>query len=444
MSEALRPIQDELREELVREVGRSRFRLWFRDTVVEDVDESSVTIAVPTEVHRTWLQYTYGDVLTRAVGTVLGDGVDVHLEVSRAQGIRREMRDRLPARNQDWAALLDRRRPQPRLESFVCGSGERFPPMLLAQLVHGNGTVNPPAVYLYGEHGTGKTHLLAGLQAASDALGPGDAVYLTSRRFTSRFVSALRAKEMDALRAFEVDLCHRRIVLIDDVNSLAGRTATQAALVRLRERAHGTRTRFVFTSSRHPRELEDVSPRLRSWFMGGVLLRLKTPDRGWLDQILVQRAQSYGLGDVEQNVLDWVHERTSSIHGAVEVMDRWGAASAEMGRPLGVEWLPEIAPSVTATARQEIIRRAKEAVSSHYGIAPHLLNAPTKVRSAALPRRVAMYLVYRAAALPLKELGAAFGLKSHSSVSRAIRQIREEREGDPALEHVVDGLLARM
>ena len=444
MSEAYQPIQDELREELVREVGRSRYRLWFRDTIVERIDDASVTLAVPTEVHRTWLQYTYGDVLARAVGTVLGDGVGVRLEVSRQQGVRRDMRELLPSRNQDWAELLERRRPKPRLESFVCGSGERFPPMLLAQLVHGNGAVNPPAVYLYGEHGTGKTHLLTGLYRAAEALGPGDAVYLTSRRFTSRFVSALRAKETEALRAFEVDLCHRRLVLIEDVNALAGRTATQAALVRLRERAHGTRTRFVFTSSRHPRELEDISPRLRSWFMGGVLLRLKTPDRAWLEQILVARAREYGVGEVERAVLDWILERTSSIQGAVEVIDRWGAASAELGRALEAAWMEEIAPSVTATARQEIVRRAKDAVAEHYGVPRHLLDAPTKVRSAALPRRVAMYLVYRAAALPLKELGLVFGLKSHSSVSRAIRQIRADREREPALEHVIDGLLARM
>ena len=146
MIEAFRPSQDGLREELVREVGRSRFRLWFRDTGVEDVDDSSVTHGVPTEVHRTWLQYTTGDVLSRAVGSVLGDGVDGHREVSRRPGARRARRERLPSRNQAWAALVDRQRPRPKLESFVCGGGERFPPMLVSQLVHGSGTVNPPAV----------------------------------------------------------------------------------------------------------------------------------------------------------------------------------------------------------------------------------------------------------------------------------------------------------
>ena len=102
------------------------------------------------------------------------------------------------------------------------------------------------------------------------------------------------------------------------------------------------------------------------------------------------------------------------------------------------------APSVAATAREEVIRRAKDLVARQFGIARSLLDRPTKVRRAAFPRRVAMYLVYRACALPLARLGAAFGLRSHSSVSRAIREIRTLRERDPEVEQLVDGLLARI
>ena len=83
-------------------------------------------------------------------------------------------------------------------------------------------------------------------------------------------------------------------------------------------------------------------------------------------------------------------------------------------------------------------------MSAHYGIPARDLDCATEARRAAVPRRVAMYLVYRATALPLAEIGQSFGLKSHSSVCRAIRQMREERERDPSLEQVLDGLLARM
>jgi chromosomal replication initiator protein len=444
VNQALQAIQDGIREELLRMLGRNRFRLWFRDTVVRDVAEDAITFAVPTEVHRTWIEYTYGEEVKHAVTQVLGEGVNVHLEVSRRQGVKREVRERLPFSPQGWEALLERRRPKPSLDTFVCEGCERFPLMLLSQFVHGNGVTDPPAVYLYGDEGTGKTHLMQALADAVDAYEPGMALYLTSRRFTSLYVSALRVRELDAVRAFEVDVGTRRLVLIDDVHDLAGRKATQQELVRLREKTLGSPTRFVFGAREHPQKLERFSGRLRSWFMGGVLLRMRRPRRDGVLNILRARGRSYGLPEVPQEISTRILDTTGSVHGAVEVLDRWAAASAELGKPLEAEWLDEIGPTVSVTTRGEIIRRAKQAVADHYALPHELLECPTKERRAAMPRRIAMYLVYRATALPLSRIGRAFGLRSHSSVSRAIREIREARDRDPAIEQVVDGLLARM
>ncbi len=444
MSAALEAIEEGLREEILREVGRGRYRLWFRDAAVQGVGERGVTLAVPSEVHRTWLQYTYGDLLRRAAAHVLGDGAAVELVVCAAQGRVRALRESLPTRGVEWERLLESRRPKPTLSSFVADGGDRFAPLLLAQLVHGHGAVDPPAIYLYGAPGTGKTHLLTAVTDAIEAKSPGAAAYLTARRFTSRYAAAVRSHELGAVRAFEIDLSHRRVILVDDVGRLASRAATQAALVRLRERAVGTRTRIVLAGPRHPRDLEGFSSTLVSWLSSGVVLRLAVPDRARLVAILAARGRAYGQGAPAEDVVDQVLQRTGSVHGAVALVDRWGAASAELGRPLEAEWLGEIGPAVAQTAREEVVRRAKAAVAGHYGVAPRVLDAPTKARSAALPRRVAMYLVYRAAALPLKELGLAFGLKSHSSASRAIREIRAERERDPSLEQVIDALLARM
>lgn len=443
MNSVYRDIEDGLREELQQRVGRQRFQLWFRDTAVIDVSADAVTLAVPNDVHCTWLQYTYADELQDACDEVLGEGVEVRLEVSAEQERRRLVRERFPARPQDWDELLERRGVPATLESFVAGSGGRFPLMILRQLLEGGAPRGAGLFYLYGGCGSGKTHLLRGLEADCARRRPGAALYLSARRFTQRYVNALRAREVDAVRAFEVDLTSRRLVLIDDVDELAARPATQEALVRLHEACAGGDTRFVLAGNRHPGELDGFSERLRSRIRGGIVLNVPVADRLLLDDILTERSMRMGCrapGDVREAILD----RTSSVRGAVALLERWAAVSAESGAPLALEWLPELAPSVAATAREEVIRRVKEAVSNHFDVARTLFDHPTKVRTAQFPRRVAMYLVYRACALPLTELGKVFGLRSHSSVSRAIQEMRQLRSTDAGVEQLVDGLLARI
>lgn len=495
-----RDIHDGLREELVRSLGRNRFRLWFRDTSVVDVSEHALTLAVPNDVHRTWLQYTFGDALRSACEKVLGDGVEVRLQVSSEQEARRLLRERMPQRAEEWDVLLDARVPPYSLETFVAeatsgsaeqrsyaengalargsvsgeaASGEasatecstpaahrplapvgehlprlsaRFPLMMLRQLLDAGTAEGAPSVCLHGPAGCGKTHLLKGLENDSARRRPGAALYMTARRFTQRYVTAVRAKEVDALRAFEVDLRSRAIVLLDDLDELDSRTATQQELVRLLDRCTGSGPRFVFGARRHPRDIPGLSPRLRSRLLGGLVLPLGVPDRALLGDILKRRAHSIGVrsfegaGAVREAILD----RTSSVRGAVELFDRWACASQVCGCGLEVDWLEELAPNVAATAREEVIRRAKELVADHFGVKRTLLDQPTKVRSARFPRRVAMYLVYRACALPLSELGSAFGLRSHSSVSRSIREMRTQRARDADVEQLVDGLLARL
>ncbi|MDJ0523239.1 MAG: DnaA/Hda family protein [Planctomycetota bacterium] len=443
MNSVYREINDGLREELLQALGRHRFRLWFRDTSVVDVDEHALTLAVPTDVHRTWLEFTYGDVLRDACERVLGEGVDVRLRVSAQQEARRSLREKLPQRPAEWDELLERRGLPASLDTFVAGSSGRFAVMILRQLRDGGAVRGATTFYLHGACGAGKSHLLEGLHGDVTRRRPGDAVYMTARRFTQRYVTALRAKEVDALRAFELDLSSRRLILIDDVDELAARKATQAALVRLQERCCGTDTRLVLAGRAHPAEIAGFSPSLRSRLLGGIVLGVTLPDRTRLGDILADRAMRRGT-ELTQDVRTAILDRTASVRGAVGILDRWAVASAEVGRPLEVDWLEELAPSVAATAREEVIRRAKEVVAQHFGISRALLDQPTKIRTAAFPRRMAMYLVYRACALPLTELGSAFGLRSHSSVSRAIHEMRDLRRTDAGVEQLVDGLLARI
>jgi chromosomal replication initiator protein len=456
-----REVFDGAKDDLVQALGRKRFHLWFRDVAVERVSGRKVTLAVPTDVHRTWLEFNYREILDKAFSRVLGDGVTVEVTVSERLAGRREVRDRLPADERAWAALLAERRVRPTLVGYVGDVATNgFAARLLGQAIHGRdggpraargdgvedgaAGVSAGPVLLYGPAGSGKTHLLRATHDALERRAPGSSVLFTARELTSRFVGAIRSGEPHAVRAFEAGVEARRFVLLDALEGLEGRPGTQRELDVLLDRAGAAGARFVLASREHPRDLGAMSERLASRLLGGVVVRLEAPDREGVERILTARASAYGVV-LPEEVRAAILERAPGVHAAVEWLDRWAVLAAGEPGPLGAEWLGEIAPPVPpATAREEIVTRAKDLVASHYGVRRSVLDHATKHPSAVLPRRIAMYLVYRAASLPLKELGKAFGLRSHSAVSRAIHEVRAQRETDPTVEVVVDGLLRRL
>jgi chromosomal replication initiator protein len=432
-------------ESLQAELGRPRYLLWFRDAAVEEVTERSVVLGVPTEVHRTWLAYTWGDAIRRAFERVLGEGVTVTLRVNERLDAKRKIRDRLPEDERAWAALLADGRPRPTFSGFVHDDEPaRFVVRLLQAVVHGSSEPSPPSVFLYGEPASGKTHLLEAVRDAAEAGAPGSCLLLTGRQFASRFVAALRTREREAVRAFEEGVLGRRLVVVDGVDELQGKPASQHALETLLERSEGRGVRFLFAARRPPREVAGLSERLCSRLLGGVVHRLPPPTRERLERVLTVRAASVGV-TLSPEVLEAILARAPDPVAAVDLVDRYVVVARREGRALGPDWLDEIAPPPRGRgARDEIVARAKDLVAEHYGVRRSLLDRATKAPQAALPRRVAMYLVFRAAALPLEEVGKAFGLRSHSSVSRAIQAVRAQRDRDPSIEVATDGLLARL
>jgi chromosomal replication initiator protein len=440
-----REVQAALRSELLQGVGRSRYRLWFRDVDVAQVDGECLTLAVPTEVHRSWIEYTFGEVVRSASERVLGRGVRVALEVGEAQRDKRALRERLPQGPGAWEQALSASRPVPTFTAFVAARQERWAVTLLEQLVHGGGEAGAPPIYLYGEPGSGKSHLLHALERGVAHHTPGACLLLKARRFVERVAQAHRpGAPGTAPRALEADLGARRLLLVDGVDALAGRARSEGELARWLDRsARGGGPRLVLSGSRHPREIPGLDAALASRLCGGLVVRLPVPDRTQLGEVLRLRHAAQGLEappDVVQQILDV----TTAPAAAVLWLDRWAVASRALGRSLEASWLAEVSPPAQTSVGDDVVLRAKRLVATHFQVEADVLDRATKRRSAALPRGVAVWLVWRATAMPLTRLARAFGFRSHSSVSRALGGVKRQRQDDVGLEQTLDGLLARL
>ncbi len=442
MNATNREIQDGLRAELVEAVGRHRFRLWFRDIAVSDVDGEHVTLDVPSDVHEAWMRVTFAKELREACDRVLGAGVRVDLRVSADVARRGALRDRLPQRPSDWEVELDARRPSPSFESFVGGGAARYAADYLERVAGPSAPNVVGPIVIVGPSGSGKSHLLRAAAERRNRRAPGCATLIDAETLTRRYVDALRARDMDSVRAFEVSLDERELVLLDDFDVLAARAATQVELARLLDRASARGAPIWIVATRvAPAALDGLSDALRNRLVAGPEVRIPVPSDEDLDAMLVARANAYGASP-SPAVLAAIRRRTASVAGAVTLTDRWAVASTLVGEPLDATWLEEVAPGISVTPSEEVVRRVKSVVARHFGIPAALLDRPTKRKQAALPRRLAIYLVFRACAMPLVEIGEAFGLRSHSSVSRAVMDVRDLRQRDAATEQLLDGLLA--
>ncbi|MFM8980719.1 MAG: DnaA ATPase domain-containing protein [Planctomycetia bacterium] len=448
----LHEVQQALAGELREGVGRSRYRLWFRDVDVAAVDGDSITLAVPTEVHRSWIELAFAGVVREASERVLGRGVRVSVTVGAAQGAKRALRERLPQGPEAWEARLACERPAPSLGSFVTADPDRWEAALLEGVAGSVALAGTPGeapgggapVYLYGEPGSGKSHLLEAVEAQVAGRAPGAALLLGGRRLAQRVGAATRpGAPSTALRALRADLDARRLLLVDGLEAVAGRRATEAELARLLERSALGGPRLVVAGGAHPREVGGLEASLASRLCAGPVLRLAAPGRDLLARVLAARHAGAGLC-APPEVVEAILEATASPHAAVLWLDRWAVASRALGRPLEAASLPEVAPPAATSVGEDVVQRAKRAVAAHFGVDPAVLEQATKARSAALPRAAALYVAWRATSLPLTRLARAFGFRSHSSVSRALGHLKDRRQSDPDLEHVLDALLARL
>ena len=174
------------------------------------------------------------------------------------------------------------------------------------------------------------------------------------------------------------------------------------------------------------------------------MLRLSAATPALRERILAERAEAWGV-PLPEPVRAAVLARATTPPAPVDLVDRPAYGSRPRRPPLDPSHLPEVAAVASPSSpREEVVRRAKDVVAEHFGVDRRVLDRPTKHPNVLESRRVAMYLVWRAAALPLTELAKAFGLRAHSAASRALSEVRARRDVDPAFESTLDGLVRRL
>ncbi|GMR11759.1 MAG: chromosomal replication initiator protein DnaA [Anaerolineae bacterium] len=422
------------------EMPRAKFETWIRDAELLSYEDGEFVVGVRNAFARDWLDDRMRPTIKQVLGGIAGRTVDVRFVVWQPQALSaatvpeqavRELHN--PAA--EPAPSLNHLNPKYTFETFVVGKSNRLAhAAALAVTEHPAGPYNP--LFLYGGVGLGKTHLLHAITRASLAAGR-KAVYVSSEEFTNDLINAIRTHSTSEFRE---RYRQADILLVDDVQFIAGKESTQEEFFHTFNALHAQERQVVLSSDRPPRAFVTLEERLRSRFEWGLAADIQPP--GLETKVAILRAKAEREGRrVSQEHLELIARRAQrNIRELEGALTRALAYSDLAGASLNEETieaaLADVAPRSATMTPDRII----SAVAQQYQIPEEDLLGRRRTRQIALPRQVAMYLIREETDTSLPKIGQALGGRDHTTVMYGHDRISDLIERDDGLRRQVHAI----
>jgi len=296
-------------------------------------------------------------------------------------------------------------------------------------------TFNP--LFLYGGVGLGKTHLMHAIAHRLRVSDPGmRIVYLSAEQFMYRFVQALRDRDMMTFKQLfrSVD-----VLMVDDVQFIAGKDSTQDEFFHTFNALVDQRKQIIISGDRAPGEMEGMEERIKSRLQCGLVVDLHPTDYelrlGILQQKVDLYAEQYRGLTVAPGVLEFLAHRISTNVRVLEgALVRLFAMASLVGREITMDMTQDcLADVLRVSDRKVTVEEIQRRVSEHYNIRLSELIGPTRVRTIARPRQIAMYLCKTLTSRSLPEIGRRFGKRDHTTILHGVKRIEDLRTRDSQL-----------
>ncbi len=451
-----------VRGRLRAEVGEAAFRSWLKPLTMVSAKQGVVRMSVPTRFMRDWVVSHYAERIQslwqeEAVGISRVEIVvqppprpepklDCSPRTRTPRQAERRMAEAVSARPsaepetsyRNLSAPLDERFT---FENFVVGKPNELA-YAAARRVADARVVPFNPLFLYGPVGLGKTHLMHAIAWEIGARYPKRRIiYLSAEKFMYQFVRALRIKDTVA---FKDQFRSVDVLMIDDVQFIGGREATQEEFFHTFNALVDQNRQVVISADKSPSDLEGVEERMRSRLGWGLVADIHPTTYELRLGILQSKAEPSGP-DIPAKVLEFLaHKITSNVRELEGALNRIVAHATLVGRPISLETTQEVLHDLLrANNRRVTIEEIQKRVSEHFNVRVTDMHSARRARAVARPRQVAMYLSKQLTSRSLPEIGRKFGGRDHTTVMHAVRKIEEIKATDPSFAEDIE-LLRRM
>ena len=434
--------------QLQMDMPRASYDTWVRDTRPVAYENGMLTVGVRNAYARDWLDSRLATTVNKLLIDTLNSKVSVKFVVSQSDDTASVSElETAPASIQ-----ITPPEPKPRhvtlnprytFDTYVVGSGNRLAHAACQAVAEKPARAYNP-LFLYGGVGLGKTHLMHAIGHSIKQRSPSSRVaYITSELFMNELIHAIR---FDKTPAFRDKYRSIDVLLLDDVQFMAGKERTQEEFFHTFNTLYNDQKQIVISSDCPPREIPTLEERLHSRFEWGLIADIEPPDLETKVAILKRKADLDGI-DLPNDIAIYIAGRVKSnvreLEGSlVRLVAIASLKQVPLSKAIADEAIKNIIDSEHPVGLT--LDRIVRAVAAQYKMSVDELKAKSNSRAVALPRQVAMYLCKRLTRHSFPEIGKAFGGKHHTTVMHSVEKIeklsREDRVFHKALNELIDSL----
>lgn len=453
--------------ELQLQMTKATFDTWVKPTFALsfDAERNTLTVGVRNAYAKQWLENRLYGMIERTLNHVLGNPSEIRFvlktsqegeaegEGSNTHPTARETLNSVSSQFSPDAALSSRMEDQVKtpmltdkiraasqytpsrgqgstlnpkytFDAYIVGNSNRLAHAACMAVAERPAEAYNP-LFIYGGTGLGKTHLLQALGWIPQLRGK-QVVYVSSETFTNELINSIRNQTAEEFRRAyrEVD-----VLLIDDIQFIAGKETTQEEFFHTFNSLHGLNKQIVISADRHPRSISTLEERLRSRFEGGLIADIQPPDFETRSAILRFKAEAQPI-PVPEDVIDFLSRKIqSNIRELNGALTRVVAYAQLMQAPLTIDLATTVLQDIltqTPVSTSQVIN----AVCDYYRISVEDLKGRGRNKEVVTPRQMAMYLMREATGSSLPQIGEVLGGRDHTTVMYSVEKIAQEIEQD--------------